>query len=366
MWTEERDGKVKFVERFKDEVTGRYKKLSVTMEKDNAHTRKLAVSMLADKWAEVSHAGMRYRLSEVYDRYLSDCKRTLKESSWRRNEATARRILEMLDGAVYVDKLTAGYIRDKLIASKKPAATLNEYIKRFKIMIRWAYYNDYIDSTACVDKLKNFKDVPHRVKIADKFLNKSDLHKLVENANVKHWELLIRFMVLSGCRSGEAIALNASDIDFKRQVIHISKTCDAGNGEITPPKTSESIRDIHMQPELSSLCRQITSHSRKMRVLNLDSEAEPFLLNDAGHRAKYFAFNKYLRELTTSVLGRPLTTHALRHTAASLWAEQGMSLESIARRLGHANSKVTKEIYMHVTDNMERADAEAFDKVVLF
>ena len=366
MWTEERDGKIKFIERYKDEVTGRYKKVSVMMDKDNARTRKLAASMLADRWAELSHAGTRYRLSEVYDRYLSDCKRTLKESSWRRNEATARRILEMLDGAVYVDKLTAGYIRDKLIASKKPAPTLNEYIKRFKGVIRWAYYNDYIDSTACVDKLKNFKDKPHREKIADKFLNKDDLHKLVDNVNVKHWELLIRFMVLSGCRSGEAIALNVRDVDFKRQVIHITKTCDAVTGKITSPKTSESIRDIHMQPELSSLCRQIISHSKKMRMLNLESESEPLFLSDLGRRVHYGAFNKYLRELTVSLFGRPLTTHALRHTAASLWAEQGMSLESIARRLGHVDSRITRDIYMHVTDGMEIADAEAVDKVVLF
>ena len=366
MWVEERDGKFKFTERFKNETTGRYQRVSVTFDRDNSHTRKLAAAQLAEKWAELDHVGIRYKLKEVYERYLSDCKSTLKESSWRRNEANARRMLEILDGNIYVDRLTAGYIRDKLIASKKSPTTLNEYIKRFKIMIRWAYYNDYIDSTACVDKLRNFKDVPHRTKIADKFLNKSDLHKLVEAANVRHWELLIRFMVLSGCRSGEAIALDMSDIDFKHQIIHINKTCDANNGKITCPKTSESIRDIHMQPELLTLCREIVKNSKMMRMLNLESESKPFFLNDTGHRIHYFSFNKYLRDLTTSVLGRSLTTHALRHTAASLWAEQGMSLESISRRLGHANSKITKEIYMHVTDNMEIADAEAVDKVVLF
>ena len=366
MWIEQRDGKAKYNERFKDELTGRYKKLSVTLDKDTAHNRKLASKMLADKWAAINKVGVRYKLSEVFDRYLEDCKKVLKESTWRRNVANAKRIQNFLGTDIYVDKLTAGYIRDKLIATKKAPGTLNEYLKRFKTVIKWAYYNDYIASTACIDKLQNFKDTPHRQKIADKFLNKSDLHKLVDAASVPHWELLIRFMVLSGCRSGEAIALDVKDIDFDEKSIHIYKTCDAISGKITTPKTSDSIRDIHMQPELYTLCRQIISHSRRMRMLNVNSDKDPFFLTDKGQRPRYAAFNTYLRNLTYRIFGRRLTTHALRHTAASLWAEQGMSLEAISRRLGHSDSSITKEIYLHVTDGMEAADAAEADRMVLF
>ena len=366
MWIEQRGDKIKYTERFKDELTGKYRRVSVTMDKDTAHNRKIATALIAEKWAAINKVGVRYKLSEVFDRYLDDCKKTLKESSWRRNVANAKRMRGMLGDDIYVDKLTAGYIRDKLLATKKKPSTLNEYIKRFKVVIKWAYANDYMDSTACVDKLKNFKDIPHRQKIADKFLNKSDLHKLVDAAGVTHWELLIRFMVLSGCRSGEAIALDVKDIDFSEKSIHIYKTCDAISGKITTPKTSDSIRDIHMQPELYTLCRRIISHSRRMRILNVNSDSEPFLLSDTGQRVHYYSFNKYLVELTQRLFGRSLTTHALRHTAASLWAEQGMSLEAISRRLGHSDSSITKEIYLHVTDGMEAADAAEADRMVLF
>lgn len=366
MWIEQRNGKVKYTERFKDELTGSYKKVSVTMDKDTARNRKKATELIAEKWAQMNKGGIQYRLSEVYERYLEDCEKTLKESSYRRNKAHSERIMRIIGRNVYVNKLTAGYIRDKLIASKKPAVTCNEFITRFKALIRWAYANDYIESTACVDKLKNFKDIPHKIKIADKFLNRSELHTLVDAATVKHWELLIRFMVLTGCRSGEAIALDVDDIDFKNRIIHITKTCDAISNKITTPKTNDSIRDIHMQPELYSLCKEIISHSKRMRILNIASENGPFLLDNYGRRIKYCNFNNYLKQLTEKVLGRRLTTHALRHTAASLWAESGLTLEAISRRLGHSNSNITKEVYLHVTENMEKADAEAVDKVVLF
>lgn len=46
----------------------------------------------------------------------------------------------------------------------------------------------------------------------------------------------------------------------------------------------------------------------------------------------------------------------MRHTHVALMAEQGVSLEVISRRLGHSNSKITREIYHHVTKKMQEKD----------
>ncbi|MDD7114985.1 MAG: tyrosine-type recombinase/integrase, partial [Lachnospiraceae bacterium] len=55
-------------------------------------------------------------------------------------------------------------------------------------------------------------------------------------------------------------------------------------------------------------------------------------------------------------IGRKLTAHALRHTHVSLLAEQGIDFETIARRVGHDGSKVTREIYFHVTKKLKERD----------
>ena len=44
-------------------------------------------------------------------------------------------------------------------------------------------------------------------------------------------------------------------------------------------------------------------------------------------------------------------------------AEAGVPLETISRRLGHSDSKITREVYMHVTEGMKRQDRERLEKV---
>ncbi len=50
MWSETLpSGKVRFVERYEDPMTGKTHKVSVTMDKDTASTRKIAQAALNDK-----------------------------------------------------------------------------------------------------------------------------------------------------------------------------------------------------------------------------------------------------------------------------------------------------------------------------
>jgi integrase len=74
-------------------------------------------------------------------------------------------------------------------------------------------------------------------------------------------------------------------------------------------------------------------------------------------------YSKYFRENTEAILGRRLSPHALRHTHTAMLAEAGVPLETISRRLGHSDSKITREVYMHVTDNMRQRDRERIQQV---
>lgn len=58
-------------------------------------------------------------------------------------------------------------------------------------------------------------------------------------------------------------------------------------------------------------------------------------------------------------------SNKLRHTHVAMLAEAGMPLETIMRRVGHANSQVTKEVYMHVTDRMRDRDRALLQAVTI-
>ena len=78
---------------------------------------------------------------------------------------------------------------------------------------------------------------------------------------------------------------------------------------------------------------------------------------------QFDCYAKYLREKSEKVLGRRITPHTLRHTDASLLMEQGADIDSISRRLGHTDSRITRDIYLHVTKKLEDPQNERLKEV---
>jgi len=363
MWIERmKSGRFRCVERYTDPLTGKEKKVSVSIDKNTAAARKTAGAILQARIRDAMKDPVtETTLRELADLYLLHQEKAVKASTWRRNKFAVESIVKILGEDTIVDRMTAGYVREKFLETGREPGTLNEKLSRLKALLRWGYQNDRAGHDI-TGKLKNFHDVPHKEKIQDKFLSGDELHDLLDAMNVKEWKLLTQFLVLSGLRFGEAAALDKSDVDLECRVIHVTKTYDSVNRIITTPKSLTSIRDVYTQPELETVCRKINAFMAERRLM-YGNDSSIFIHARNGKHIDYYAFNKYLRENTEKVIGRPLTVHALRHTHASLMFEAGVSLDTISRRLGHEDSDITREIYIHVTKKLLEQDNQQIGKV---
>ena len=120
------------------------------MDKDTASTRKLAQAALNDKidaklssiTATIKKDAL--RLSELVELYRTDQKATVTQSTYQRNYFAMDSLMRILGRDILVDKITAGYVREKLAAENEKPGTTNERITRLKALMRWGYQNDYI------------------------------------------------------------------------------------------------------------------------------------------------------------------------------------------------------------------------------
>lgn len=366
MWIEKlSSGKFRAVERYTDPMTGKERKASVTIEKDTRATRKAATEALRVKIERATSviSSDSVTLKELVEAYRKDQKKTVRLSTYTRNYYAMNAIMEMLGKDTLVNRLTAPYVREKLLAKNEEPGTMNEHLKRYKALIRWGYRNDLVENIDHLRKLPNFKDAPHRESIKDKYMESAELKALLDHMDQPVWRLLTEFLSLSGLRIGEAIGLEQKDVDLKSMQIHITKAYDVVNKEISTAKTLCSNRDVAIQPQLLDCCRRIGTEMKKRSMYYGLGKRKLFLYERDGGYLDYYAYNKYLRENTDKIIGRPLTPHALRHTHASLLMEAGVPIDVISRRLGHENSKVTKEIYLHVTKRLKQKDDELIGKV---
>ncbi len=355
MWTEPlKNGKYKAVERYTDPITGKQKKISCVIERDTRMARKEAQKKLDEKieaiLGKTDYDKMTFK--QLCERYLENYDG--KESGKYSVSIVINRLLDKI-GEARINRLTASYVMDKL--NEESATKYNSSIGKIKTIISWGYRHDYVADKTWINKLQPKTD-NRKIRIEDKYLEQDELEKLLQAMkNREHWQLLTKFLALSGLRIGEALALNMRDLDTS---IHVTKTLYMNLDIISDtPKTPESNRDVFIQPELA----EVISDVRKWRLAYMMSNAirTDLLFPDLRYRS----YEAYLVRKSMQVLGRSITPHALRHTHVSLLAAAGVSLDTIARRLGHTDDKITRSVYFHVTEKLIEKENEQLSKVKL-
>lgn len=372
MWAENTEsGKIKFVERYTNPLTLKSQRVSVTLDKDTARNRRLALQMLNEKidkklYEDSGSRNNKFTLADLAKAYLQFQKSSLKASSSQRTSVMCKFFLEVLGRDIRLNQLTASYVRRKLAIrnsnTQVTASTQNERLIRFKAMMRWGYENDFIDDIRFLDKLKPLPDFSRADKLSNKFLESDELRRLLQSMKIEQWELLTEFLALSGLRIGEAIALNYNDVNEDTRIIAVDKTFYTFNRTVNTPKTATSNREVYMQDELLPVCRKIKQYTLT------DSKRYDYRINLLfcdiyGDYIHYDAYRQYLGDCAEKCLGRRITPHVLRHTHTSLLAAAGVPLETISRRLGHEDSAITKRIYFHVTEGLKEADQNYIKKV---
>lgn len=365
MYVEKRGDKYLAVKRYRDYLTGKLKRVSVVMDRDTQQARNKADRILQAKIESLRQQepdASSISLMALKDAYIAYQKKTLKASTYKRNDCILTIVIGIIGQDALCDRLSAGMIMKALLDTHKENVTINTYLTRLKAMLRWGYQNDMCPDIA--GKLKLLPDKTEREKVEDKYLEKDELKALLDGMGNETWRNLSRFMVLSGLRVGEALALEYSDLDIKARIIHVTKTYAPTTRVITTPKTHDSIRDVYMQDELLTFCRQLLAAARRKEMEFGYRSSLVFCDYDGGY-ITYDVYEKYLRENSERILGRKLSSHVFRHTMTSLFAEAGVSLSVIASRLGHHDSSLTRDIYFHLTSKQREKDNEAVREISL-
>lgn len=362
-----KSGKWRFQTWYVEERTGKNKKISCTLPKNTDKARREAERILTEKirQANCDVCSPEMTFGEVAERFQKARAGVWKIETSRRYTHSLKSLCEALGADTLINKLSARYVSEHIADHKPRAATRNELLRTFKTVVRWAYKNDYIDSVEWIQKLERFPEPTIKEKNKEKYMEREELTKLLSEMKIDIERMLVEFLALSGLRIGESLALQTDDVDLTNRVIVVNKTLDLQTGEIlNGAKTYASNREVFIQDELLQLCRDIRKYMTRM-ALACGFRTTFFFSDFEGRPLSYYRVNKYFRENCERVLGRRLSLHSLRHTHASLMFAAGATLPAVSMRLGHANSAVTREIYIHVTEKLKEQYNEQFRQIVL-
>ncbi|WP_099778138.1 site-specific integrase [Streptococcus suis] len=165
---------------------------------------------------------------------------------------------------------------------------------------------------------------------------------------------LYKFLLATGCRINEALALSWSDIDLENATISITKTLNH-LGQINSPKSKASYRDIDIDQATITMLKAY--QLRQIQEAWKLGQTETVVFSDFIHD---YPNNKTLATRLRTHFKRAgvsnIGFHGFRHTHASLLLNSGIPYKELQHRLGHSTLSMTMDIYSHLSkENAKKA-----------
>lgn len=183
------------------------------------------------------------------------------------------------------------------------------------------------------------------------------------------YRAIITLLLYSGMRRGELCGLEWSDIDFKNNIIDISKTSlylsDRGIFDDST-KTESSKRFIKVPVEALDILKEHKVQQAKefFKLGDLWVKSNKVFTQWNGKPIHPDTITGWFARFIKKNNLPPIHLHSLRHTNATLLIASGADLRTVSKRLGHSNMTTTSNIYTHAIKSADERAAELLGDIL--
>lgn len=311
---------------------------------------------------------------KLFDEYIAAKKFEVRESTIDKHERNYGLYIRFALADVRIDKLTIPVLQAwKLSIEEKRLAlkTRRHAYALVRAVLNYAVKMGYIQKNPILI-VGTFKDALHS-KPKMKFYTAQEFTAYISHAkhmaeeqqakdrDLSGWDYFVFFNIAfyTGLRKGEIHALKWSDVDGS--LLHVQRSITQklkGGDRETPPKTKSSIRRLQMP---LPLLRVLEEHKvRQMRLVQFSEDYRICGGEQCLRDSTIENRNKRFAELAE--LDR-IRIHDFRHSHVSVLANEGINIQEIARRLGHAKVEETWNTYSHLYPREEEKAVDILNKI---
>ncbi|QBX07844.1 integrase [Streptococcus satellite phage Javan194] len=355
-----------------DQVTGKKAKTSVTgrTRKEVKQKAKHAQDEFISNGYTVTKVVPIKNYQELAELWLESYQLTVKPQTFIATKRMLYNHLIPVFGALKLNKLSVSYIQSFIndlsseLVHYSVVHSINRRVLQYGVSLQLLPFNPARDVM--------LPKVPKKENKAIKFIAPEDLKALMAymeklaNKKFSYFFDYVLYSVLlaTGCRFGEVVALEWSDIDLENGTISITKNYSRLLKLIGTPKSKAGVRVISIDKKTINLLRLYKNRQRQLFI-------------ETGARVSAVVFSTPLKEYQNMAtrqesldrriteVGIPrFTFHAFRHTHASLLLNAGISYKELQYRLGHATLAMTMDIYGHLSMDKEKEAVSYYEKAI--
>ena len=361
-----------------DKLTGKKARTTVTANTKKGVKIKAreAVNAFAANGYSVKEKPTITTYRELVALWWESYKNTIKPNSQQSMEGIVRLHILPVFGDYKLDKLTTPIIQqqvnkwaDKANKGEKGAYAnysflnnINRRILQYGVTMQVIQHNPARD--VIIPRKQQNKE--HKVK----FFSNQELKQFLdylEDLDQSSYEnffdyVLYKTLLATGCRIGEALALEWSDIDLKKGVISISKTLNRYQ-ETNTPKSKAGLRKIDIDKATVSLLKQ---YKKRQQVQSWQlGRSESIVFTPFTTKYAYACLLRKRLQSHFKAAGVPdISFHGFRHTHATIMLYAGIAAKDLQYRLGHSNISMTLNTYVHATKEGAKKAVSIFEAAI--
>lgn len=275
----------------------------------------------------------------------------LAPTTIRQHEMIVRVHLDPALGRRLLTQLSPADVDAYLASKRLDAQTKRHHRSTLRLALNYAMREGYV--TRNVAALSKAPRLDRRERTV---LTSEQVGRVIEEARDERlWPLWV-LIATTGVRVSEALGLVWSDVDG--DVLHVRRQLARINGkwQRVELKTRKSRRDIPLMAQaLEALQVQRFRQDAERTQARVPRPIDTYVFTTTkGHPIQSTSIlPPWYRLLARMGLPR-VTTHDLRHSAATIMFAAGVPLEVIADLLGHSTSRVTADLYRHRVPELQR------------
>lgn len=322
----------------------------------------LDVNMTVSQWIDIFLRTYRSRVNEAY--LKSD------ERPYRRLEAVLGR-MRLLD-------VRESHLQDALNdVSGMSFSTVDKYRQAIQRLFERARKNKLIADNPAADLI-----MPPFVKGAHRALERWEIELILDNWNTKasHAGLWMMLMLLCGLRRGEMMALTWDAVDLVNRTLEVRRVAVIRKNRVKIEERAKTDAGLRTLPLCKVLCDALLTVPEEKRIGYVCLSAKGLPLTESAYERGAETFCRVLERILNgeppTQRGRrtdverkkaekdlPLkerkvfsfTAHDLRHTYATALYDAGVPVKAAQYFLGHADIRITLELYTHLSKERESA-----------
>ncbi|MCD7893148.1 MAG: site-specific integrase [Erysipelotrichaceae bacterium] len=305
------------------------------------------------------------KFSQASQEWLKLKKISIKPSSYDKYVVVLNHHLYRLFIDKDIDQWTDSDFCDLFIKFKTEDKLSNSTLNTIRTVLKGCLeYAEYKYNIKHIDLSRI--SIPHSDTKVEIFTQpETDLLAAYCEANLNHKTLPIYISLYTGLRLGEVCGLTWNDIDLNEGIIYVRRTVERVKVYdiegvktqlmILDPKTKSSKREVPMTDFL-------IEYVRAYKQFSDGQQADYIITNKSDVPAEPRTVERRYERICKILEISNLTYHALRHTFATKCIACGMDPKILSEILGHSDTYITLNIYVHPTREIKRAQIRKIQK----